>query len=140
MSLQIVPSKNPPAVKHSLILAFAGIPQPNPLRPNGRVFRELAGDVPAVYLDHGTLAEMTYEQAFMLRFMRWMPETMQAEFGGLFEPGITDAERAQRTQAFMPKLQAHKKACPPPWQADVAHAAQGVRPEPRRKAHTGRGG
>jgi len=58
MALQIVPSQNPPPVKRSLILAFAGIPQPNPLRPNGRVFRRLAADISAVYLDHGELVEL----------------------------------------------------------------------------------
>ena len=125
MALQIVPSQNPPPVKRSLILAFAGIPQPNPLRPNGRVFRRLAADVPAVYLDHGELVEMTFEEAFIIRFTRWLPnDAMRAEYGAIFDPAIADAERAERIKAFMPKLQAHKKACPPPWQAEMAQATQ----------------
>ena len=124
MALQIVPSQNPPPIKRSLILAFAGIPQPNPLRPNGRVFRRLAGEVPAVYLDHGKLVEITYEEAFMVRFMRWLPETMRAEYGAIFDLAIADAERAERINAFMSKLRAHKKACPPPWHAEMAQAVQ----------------
>ncbi|HKZ10397.1 MAG TPA: hypothetical protein VJL61_06795 [Rhodanobacteraceae bacterium] len=125
MALQIVPSQNPPPVKASLILAFVGIPQPNPLRPNGRVFRKLAGHVPAFYLDENrNIVEMTYEQAFVVRVMRWMPKTMKAEYGALFERGITNAERAERIKAFMPKLLAHKRACPPPWQAELAQVAQ----------------
>ena len=125
MSLQIVPSQNPPPVKRSLILAFVGISQPNPLRPNGRVFRRLAGDVPAVYLDHGELVEMTFEEAFIVRFTRWLPnDAMRGEFGALFEPTITNAEREVRMKAFMPKLQAHKKSCPPPWHTEMAQATQ----------------
>jgi hypothetical protein len=124
MALQIVPSQNPPPVKRSLILAFAGIPQPKPLRPNGRVFRRLAGEVQAVYLDHGELVEITYEEAFMVRFMRWLPEAMRAEYGAIFDLAIADTERAERINAFMPKLLAHKKACPPPWHAEMAQAAQ----------------
>jgi hypothetical protein len=124
MALQIVPSQNPPPVKRSPILAFAGIPQPNPLRPNGRVFRRLAGEVPAVYLDHGELVEMTYEDAFVVRFTRWLPEPMRGEFCALFEPGVPAQETEARFSVFMPKLQAHKKACPPPWQAEAAQVAQ----------------
>lgn len=125
MALQIVPSQNPPPVRGSLILAFAGVPQPNPLSPNGRVFRRLAGDVPAVYLDHGELVEMTFEEAFVVRFTRWLPDdAMRGEFAALFEQGISEAEREARMKAFMLKLQAHKKACPPPWQAEAAQVAQ----------------
>ena len=126
MALQIVPSQNPPPVNGSLILAFAGIPQPNPLRPNGRVFRRLAGEVPAVYRDHGKLVEMTFEEAFVVRFTRWLPDNaMRGEFRALFEPSISAAEREARMKAFMPKLQAHKQACPPPWHAEIAQAASG---------------
>jgi len=126
MALQIVPSQNPAPVKRSLILAFVGIPQPNPLRPNGRAFRKLAGHVPAFYLDDsGKIVEMTYEQAFVVRFTRWLPDdAMRSEFGALFELGISADEREARITAFMPKLQAYKKACPPPWQADMAQVAQ----------------
>ena len=124
MALQIVPSQNPPPVKASLILAFVGIAQPNPLRPNGRVFRKLAGEVPAFYLDEGKLVEMTYEEAFMLRVTRWMPEAMRREFYRTLEPGIGATERAARIKSLMPKLEAHKKACPPPWQAEAAQVAQ----------------
>ena len=124
MALQIVPAQNPPPVKHSLILAFAGIPQPKPLRPNGRVFRRLAGEVPAVYLDHGELVEITYEEAFTIRFIRWLPEAMQAEYSAIFDLAITDAERAERINAFMPKLLAHKKVCTPPWQVEAQAARE----------------
>lgn len=124
MALQILPSKKLPPVKDSLILAFVGIPQPNPLRPNGRVFRKLAGDVPAVYLHEGELFEITYEAAFTVRVTRWMPEALRREFYRTLEPGIVAAERAERIKAFMPKLLAHKKACPPPWETEVAQAAQ----------------
>lgn len=125
MALQIVPSQNPPPVKGSLILAFAGVPQPNPLRPNGRVFRRLAGDVPAVYRDHGELVEMTFEEAFVVRFTRWLPDdAMRGEFGALFEQGISEAERQARMKTFMPKLQAHKKACPPPWHTEMTQTAE----------------
>ena len=125
MALQIVPSQNPPPVKHSLILAFAGIPQPRPLRPNGRVFRKLAGEVPPFYLDHGELVEMTYEEAFTVRFSRWLPEAMRVDFLALLEYGIPAHEREARIKVFMPKLQAHKKACPPPWETEAAaHVAE----------------
>lgn len=104
-------------VKDSLILAFAGIPQRNPLSPNGRVFRRLAGKVPAFSLNEaGTLEEMTYEEAFMIRFMRWLPEPMQRDFSAIF-----DGENVQEKMGkFMPKLRAHKAACPPPWEQETA--------------------
>jgi hypothetical protein len=119
MALQIIPSRKLPPVKHSLILGFAGIPQPRPLCPNGRVFRKLAGEVPAVYLENDELVEMTYEEAFTIRFMRWLPEAMQREFAGIFEQGIPLAEFEDRLKAFVPKLQAHKKQSPPPWQDEA---------------------
>ena len=126
MALQIVPSQNPPPVKRSLILAFVGIPQPNPLRPNGRVFRKLAGHVPAFYLDDsGKIVEMTYEQAFVLRFTRWLPDdAMRGEFSALFEHGVSAVEREARMKTFMQKLQAHKKSCLPPWHTEMTQTAQ----------------
>jgi hypothetical protein len=126
MALQIVPSKNPAPVKDSLILAIAGIPQPHPLRPNGRVFRRLAGEVPCFTITKdGDIEERTYEEAFIVRFMRWLPETMQKEFAGVFERGISMDEMKARFTAFLPKLRTHNAGCPAPWQADVAQAAQG---------------
>ena len=125
MALQIVPSENPPPVEASLILAFAGIPQSNPLRPNGRVFRKLAGDVSAVYLDGGELVEITYEEAFVVRFERWLPDALRREFRETLAPTIGAAERRARIESFMTKLDAHKKACPPPWETEtVAQVAQ----------------
>lgn len=107
-----------PKVKGSLILAFAGIPQRNPLSPNGRVFRRLAGDVPAFSLNEdGTLEEMTYEEAFTIRFMRWLPEPMQRDFRGIFE---NFDDMPARMKDFMPKLRAHKAVCPPPWDQETA--------------------
>lgn len=104
--------------KKSLILAFAGIPQRNPLSPNGRVFRRLAGKVPPFSLNEdGTLEEMTYEEAFMIRFVRWLPEPMQRDFKAIFE---NFDELPARMKDFMPKLRAHKAACPPPWEQETA--------------------
>lgn len=125
MALQIVPSKNPAPVKDSLILAIAGIPQPNPLRPNGRVFRRLAGEVPCFTItEDGSIEERTYEEAFIVRFMRWLPAPMQKEFAAVFARGVSMDEMKARFAAFLPKLRTHNAACPPPWQADVVQAAQ----------------
>lgn len=126
MALQIVPSKKAPSVKHSLVLGLAGIPQRGPLSPNGRIFRRLAGPVANFTIgDDGNIdRELTWEEAFLIRFMRWMPKPMQEDFSALFEHGIPALERNARIKAFMPKLWAHEKACPPPWHAEMAQAAQ----------------
>ena len=100
-------------VKRSLILAFAGIPQRNPLSANGRVFRRLSGEIlPFTLNEDGTLSEITYEEAFAIRFIRWLPEPLQRDLRDIFEHFD---ELPARMKDFAPKLQAHKAACPPPW-------------------------
>lgn len=125
MAMQIVPPNNPPPVKHSLILRFAGIPQPNPLRPNGRVFRRLAGPVGnfTIGADGQIDQILTYEEAFILRFMRWLGEPLQTEFGDIFNKDQSIDEMKAKAEAFLPKLLAHEKACPPPWRDEQERAA-----------------
>ncbi len=127
MELQIVPSKKAAPVKHSLVLAFAGIPQRGPLSPNGRIFRRLAGPITnfTISKDGHIDQELTWEEAFLVRFVRWLPDdAMRGEFVALFEQGISEAEREARVKTFMPKLQAHKKACPPPWHTEMTQTAE----------------
>ena len=123
MALQIVPSQKLPPVKRSVVLAIAGIPQPNPLSPNGRVFRRLAGDVPNFTIgEDGHIDDvMTYEEAFLIRFARWLGP-LAPEFGDLFK--LHGDEFRAKAEAFKPKLQAHRKAYPPPWAADAVTAGR----------------
>lgn len=101
---------------YSMILAFAGIPQRGPLSPNGRVFRKLAAEVPNFFInDDDSIFEMTYEEAFLIRFTRWLPASLRCDFWALFDKDQFPGERKKKAKEFLLRLREHEQNCPPPW-------------------------